>query len=110
MKALKNRRVVLGVTGGIAAYKALYLARLLIKNGAIVRVVTTPSARKFIGELSFEAISQNAVLTEKTESWASDNNHIGLAKWAELFIVAPASVNTINKIACGIADNLLLQT
>jgi phosphopantothenoylcysteine decarboxylase/phosphopantothenate--cysteine ligase len=110
VKPLENRRVVLGVTGSIAAYKALYLARLLIKSGAIVRVVMTPSAERFIGKLSFEAIAANAVLTEDSESWASDINHIGFAKWAELFIIAPASVNTVNKIAIGAADNLLLQT
>ncbi|MDR1451945.1 MAG: bifunctional phosphopantothenoylcysteine decarboxylase/phosphopantothenate--cysteine ligase CoaBC [Helicobacteraceae bacterium] len=110
MGLLKDRRILLGVTGGIAAYKALYLARLLIKNGAIVRVVMTSAARRFIGELSFEAISSHKVLTDNSESWANDLNHIGFAKWAELFIIAPASVNTINKIACGVADNLLLQT
>jgi phosphopantothenoylcysteine decarboxylase/phosphopantothenate--cysteine ligase len=109
LKPLENRRIVLGVTGSIAAYKSLYLARLLIKAGAIVRVIMSPSAEKFIGKISFEAISQNAVLTKKSESWTNDINHIGFAKWAELFIIAPASVNTINKIASGAADNLLLQ-
>jgi phosphopantothenoylcysteine decarboxylase/phosphopantothenate--cysteine ligase len=110
MKSLENRRVVLGITGSISAYKAAYLARLLIKAGARVRAVMTSSAERFIGTLTLEAITGATVLTQSNESWANDINHIGFAKWAELFIIAPASVNTINKIACGAADNPLLQT
>ncbi|MDR2034878.1 MAG: bifunctional phosphopantothenoylcysteine decarboxylase/phosphopantothenate--cysteine ligase CoaBC [Helicobacteraceae bacterium] len=110
MKILENRRVVLGVTGSISAYKAAYLARLLVKAGADARVVMTKAAQRFIGAVTFEAITGNEVLTDKNESWANDNNHIGLAKWAETLIIAPATANTINKIAIGAADNLLLQT
>ncbi|MDR1911827.1 MAG: bifunctional phosphopantothenoylcysteine decarboxylase/phosphopantothenate--cysteine ligase CoaBC [Helicobacteraceae bacterium] len=110
MKILENRRIVLGVTGSISAYKAAYLARLLVKAGANARVVMTNAAERFIGAITFEAITGNEVLTDKNESWANDNNHIGLAKWAETLIIAPATANTINKIAIGAADNLLLQT
>ncbi|MDR0747001.1 MAG: bifunctional phosphopantothenoylcysteine decarboxylase/phosphopantothenate--cysteine ligase CoaBC [Helicobacteraceae bacterium] len=110
MKPLENCRITLGITGSISAYKAAYLARLLIKAGAAVRTVMTSGAERFIGALTFEAITGAAVLTQKSESWTNDINHIGIAKWTELFIIAPASVNTINKIASGAADNPLLQT
>lgn len=107
---LSGRRVLLGVTGSISAYKAPEIARLLIKAGAEVRVVMTPAAQRFVGALTFEAITRAPVLTETTESWVGDCNHIGFAKWAEVFAIAPASANTINKLAHGAADNLLLQT
>jgi len=107
---LKNRKIAIGVTASIAIYKTLELIRLFIKSGAEVRVVMSEEAKKFVTPLTFEAISANVVLHSDTESWANDNNHIGLATWAELFIVAPASANTINKLSNGIADNLLLQT
>ena len=68
------------------------------------------SSKEFISPLTFEAISQNEVLIKESESWANDNNHIGLAKWADIFIIAPASANTVNKISAGIADNLLLES
>ena len=109
-KLLKDKRVIIGVSGSIAIYKTLELIRLFIKSGAKVRVVMSESSKEFIAPLTFEAISQNVVLTKESESWANDNNHIGLAKWADIFIVAPASANTINKIAAGIADNLLLES
>jgi len=70
----------------------------------------TEGAMKFIAPLTFEAISENVVLTNETESWANDNNHIDIGKWADLFVIAPATANTINKISNGIADNLLTQT
>ncbi len=107
---LKDKKVVIGVTGSIAIYKTLELIRLFIKSGAKVRVVMSESAKEFITPLTFEAISQNVVLLKESESWADDNNHIGISKWADLFVVAPASANTINKIALGIADNLLLES
>ena len=109
-KLLIGKRIVIGVTGSIAIYKTLELIRLFIKSGAKVRVVMSESSKEFISPLTFEAISQNKVLTKESESWANDNNHIGLAKWADIFIIAPASANTINKIAAGIADNLLLES
>lgn len=98
------------MTGSIAIYKTLELIRLYIKAGAHVRVIMTEGAMKFITPLTFEAISQNEVLTAKSESWANDNNHIDIGKWADLFVIAPATANTINKLSNGIADNLLTQT
>ncbi|GHS89286.1 peptidase ClpP [Campylobacterota bacterium] len=110
ISALKNRRILLGVTGSIAAYKSAFLARLLVQNGAEVRVILTKKAEKFIGAATFEAITNAEVLTESGESWTNGLNHISFAKWGELFIVAPATANTIAKLAAGIGDNLLLQT
>ena len=109
-KLLIGKRIVIGVTGSIAIYKTLELIRLFIKSGAKVRVVMSESSKEFISPLTFEAISQNEVLIKESESWANDNNHIGLAKWADIFIIAPASANTVNKISAGIADNLLLES
>ena len=109
-KILKDRRVLVGVTGSIAIYKSLELIRLLTKSGATVRIVMSENAKKFITPLTFETLSSNIVLHENSESWASDLNHIGLSKWAETFVIAPATANTINKLANGFADNLLLQT
>ena len=107
---LKDKKIAIGVTGSIAIYKTLELIRLFIKSGAKVRVVMSESSKEFITPLTFESISQNEVLTKESESWANDNNHIGLAKWADIFIIAPATANTVNKISAGIADNLLLES
>jgi len=107
---LKNKTVLLGVTGSISAYKACDLARLFIKAGASVHVVMTPSAERFVSALTFEALTRNAVLTESSESWASSLNHIDIGKACDVFVVAPATANTINKMSKGIADNILLQT
>ncbi len=112
---LKNRRIGLAVTASVSIYKALELARLYVKAGADVRVVMSEEAKKFISPIMFESLSSHIVLHEGTESWAGEveggvNNHIGLAKWAEVFVVAPASANTIAKLANAIADNLMLQT
>jgi phosphopantothenoylcysteine decarboxylase/phosphopantothenate--cysteine ligase len=99
-----------GVTGSIAIYKTLDLIRLYIKSGAEVKVILTSSAQRFVTALTFEALIQNEVLTEDTESWANENNHIDIGKWADLFVIAPATANTINKLSNGIADNLLTQS
>jgi len=107
---LKDKKILLGVTGSIAIYKALELIRLYKKSGADVRVILTAGAEKFITALTFEALSLNEVLTESSESWANGNNHIDIGKWADIFVIAPATVNTINKLSNGIADNLLTQT
>jgi phosphopantothenoylcysteine decarboxylase/phosphopantothenate--cysteine ligase len=102
--------ILIGVTGSIAIYKTLELIRLFVKNGDNVRVIMTNSAKKFINSLTFETLTRNRVLDETTESWSNDFNHIDIGKWADIFIIAPATANTINKINAGIADNLLLQT
>ena len=109
---LKDKNILLAVTGSIAIYKSLELIRLFIKAGAVVRVLMSESAKKFINPITFEAISQNRVLDESSESWdkSQNYNHIDITKWADILLIAPATANTINKISCGIADNLLLQT
>jgi len=107
---LNGKSVLLGVTGSISAYKACDLARLFIKAGAEVHVVMTKSAERFVSALTFEALTRNPVLTEKTESWSSYMNHIELGKKCDIFLVAPASANTLNKLSKGIADNILTQT
>ena len=107
---LKNKNVLLGVTGSIAVYKSLELTRLLVKAGANVRVIMSASAQKFVTPLSFETLTSNAVLDDSNESWSSDFNHIKMAAWADVFLIAPATANTIAKLANAIADNILLQT
>lgn len=109
---LKDKKILVAVTGSIAIYKALELIRLYIKAGADVKVVMTDSAKKFIAPITFEAISQNKVLDEDSENWAKGEfyNHIDTGKWADIFVLAPCSANTINKLSNGIADNLLTQT
>ena len=109
---LKNKKILVGVTGSIAIYKTLELIRLYIKAGAQVRVIMTEGAIKFINPITFEAISQNKVLTEDSENWdkSQDYNHIDIGKWSDIFVIAPASANTINALANGLGNNLLLQT
>ncbi|MDR1007357.1 MAG: bifunctional phosphopantothenoylcysteine decarboxylase/phosphopantothenate--cysteine ligase CoaBC [Campylobacteraceae bacterium] len=110
MRFLENKNILLGVTGSIAAYKALELIRLFTKAGANVRVILSEDAKRFVTPLSFEALSKNRVLHSSTESWENDNNHIFINKWADIFVIAPATANTINKLSAGIADNLLTST
>jgi len=107
---LRGKHILLGVTGSIAIYKALEVARLFIKSGAQVRVVMSAAAQRFVTPLTFEALTHNQVLTEDTESWSNDYNHIDIGKWADIYLIAPATANTINKLSKGIADNILLQT
>lgn len=107
---LSGRAVLLGVTGSISVYKACDLARLFIKAGANVHVVMTPSAERFVSALTFEALTRNPVLTERSESWSSELNHIDIGKKCDVFIIAPATANTLNKLSKGIADNILTQT
>ena len=106
---LTGKKILLGITGSIAAYKIPLLVRLLKKDGADVRVVMTPSAKDFVTPLTLSTLSGNPVLTygfdEKTGKWDS---HVELGLWADLFVVAPASANTMAKMAHGIADNYLL--
>ncbi len=106
--SLFNRHILLGVTGGIAAYKALELVRLLKKEGAQVRVVMTKAACEFIAPLSFQALSGHSVHIELLDVDAENAmGHIELARWADIFIIAPASANTLSKFSHGSADNLL---
>lgn len=107
---LQNKNILVGVTGSIAIYKTLELIRLYVKAGANVRVIMTSSAKRFITPLTFETLTSNKVLDETSESWADDNNHIAIGKWSDVFVIAPATANTINKLSNGIADNLLTQT
>lgn len=106
---LENRRIVVGVTGGIAAYKAAELVSRLKKAGAQVRVVMTENALKFIPALTLETLSGNRAYVDQF-SREFEIEHIALAKWAELFVVAPATANFIGKMACGIADDLMSTT
>lgn len=106
--ALSGKNILLGVTGGIAAYKAANLTRLLVKQGANVRIVMTEAAKKFITPLTLSTLSQNPILVDffnpENGEW---NSHVKLGIWADAMIVAPATANTIGKMANGIADNLL---
>lgn len=106
---LKGKRIVLGVTGGIAAYKACELASRLKKRGAELRVVMTKNAACFVQPLTLETLSGNQAYTDAFER-KYEIGHISLAKWADLFIVAPATANLMAKMACGIADDLLSTT
>lgn len=108
---LRGRRILLGITGSIAAYKAAVLCRLLKTAGAEVRVVMTPLAKQFITPLTMATLSKNPILVEffdpENGAW---NSHISLGEWAECYLIAPATANTMAKMASGIADNLLLTT
>lgn len=108
---LKGKHIVLGISGGIAAYKSAYLLRLLIKKGAEVQVVITPNGKEFITPATLAALSGKPVVSEffaaNTGEWHS---HVDLGLWADLMIVAPATASTIGKMANGIADNMLITT
>ena len=106
---LQGKKILLGVTGSIAAYKSLLLVRLLIKEGAMVRVVQTPAARDFVTPLSLATLSKNPVLSDlfAADTWA---NHVELGRWADLLVIAPLSCNTLAKMASGLCDNLLMAT
>jgi len=107
---LRGKRVVLGVCGGIAAYKAAELTRELIREGAEVRVVMTQNATRFVTPLTFQVLSGRRVLTDTFGDDGYDMNHIALADYAELMIIAPATANMVGKAASGIADDLLSTT
>jgi phosphopantothenoylcysteine decarboxylase/phosphopantothenate--cysteine ligase len=105
----QDKKILLAVTGSIAAYKAILLVRLLVKAGAEVKVVMTPAAREFVSPLTLATLSKNAVITElvSNESWS---NHVMLGRWADVMVVAPLSCNTLAKMANGLCDNMLLAT
>lgn len=107
MIRLQGKKVLLGITGGIAAYKCCELVRFLIKSGAEVKVVLTPSAKEFVTETTLRTLSKNPVYTEQFDVADWKPEHISLADSADVFVIAPATANTIGKIANGICDNLL---
>jgi len=106
---MQGKKILLGVTGSIAAYKALFLVRLLVKEGADVKVIMTPSAKDFVTPLSLATLSRHPVLSDLFEenTWA---NHVELGRWADLMLIAPLSCNTLGKMAQGLCDNLLMAT
>ena len=110
-RPLDGRRILLGITGSIAAYKAAVLCRLLKTAGADVRVVMTPLAKQFITPLTMATLSKNPILVEffdpENGAW---NSHVALGEWADCYLIAPATANTLAKMATGVADNLLLTT
>ncbi len=106
---LKGKKIMLGITGSIAAYKSVQLVRSLVKQGAEIKIVMTPAARDFVSPLVLETLSRNEVLSDMFagNTWS---NHVRLGRWADLMVIAPLSCNTMSKMAQGQCDNLLLST
>ncbi len=108
---LKGKHILVGVTGGIAAYKTPFLVREFVKRGADVKVVMTPTAKQFVTPLTLATVSKNPIVVDffdpENGQW---NSHISLGIWSDAYVIAPATANTLGKMACGIADNLLLTT
>ena len=108
---LQGKKIILGVTGSIAAYKAAHLIRLLVKEGMEVKVVMTPLAKEFITPLTLATLSKNPILVDFFNPENGDwNSHVDLGMWADAYLIAPATANTIGKMVNGVADNLLLTT
>ncbi|MBS3806714.1 MAG: bifunctional phosphopantothenoylcysteine decarboxylase/phosphopantothenate--cysteine ligase CoaBC [Bacteroidales bacterium] len=111
MSALQGKNILVGITGSIAAYKAAMLVRLLVREGAAIRVVMTSYAKEFITPLTMATLSKHPILVDffnpENGEW---NSHVDLGNWADLYIIAPATANTMGKMAHGIADNLLITT
>jgi len=114
---LKGKKILIGISGGIAAYKICYLVRFLVKQGADVRIIMTPNATKFVSPITLSALSKNEVIINmfpeisdmaKAEKIETGTWHVNLGIWADVFVIAPATANTIAKIVCGISDNFLL--
>ena len=107
IQMLKGKKILLGITGSIAAYKSIYLVRLLVKAGAEVKVIMTPSSKDFVSSLTLSTLSHHPVLIDlfDEQSWS---NHVMLGRWADMMIIAPLSCNTLAKMANGQCDNLLL--
>ena len=112
MSVLKGKNILLGISGGIAAYKTASLVRLFIKAGAHVQVIMTPASKDFITPLTLSTLSRNPVHSsfyqdENNDTW---NNHVELGLWADVMVIAPATANTLSKMANGACDNLLIAT
>ncbi|MGV4439307.1 bifunctional phosphopantothenoylcysteine decarboxylase/phosphopantothenate--cysteine ligase CoaBC [Ornithobacterium rhinotracheale] len=110
MSSLKDKKIIVGVTGGIAAYKIPSLVRLLIKKGAEVRVITTPAALSFVSKISLHVVSTQPVLSEFSDANGEWNNHVKLGLWADAMLIAPLTANTLAAMAHGNCNNLLLAT
>jgi len=106
---LQGKKILLAVTGSIAAYKAILLVRHLVKSGAEVKIILTPAAREFVSSLTLAALSKNKVSTDlfEEDAWV---NHVELGRWADLMVIAPLSCNTLAKMALGLCDNLVIAT
>jgi len=112
MSVLSGKRIILGVSGGIAAYKTANLVRLFIKAGAHVQVIMTPASLDFVTPLTLATLSKNPVFSEfyDDENGSKWNNHVDLGLWGDIMLIAPATANTLSKMANGTCDNLLLAT
>jgi len=106
---MRSKRILLGITGGIAAYKIPALVRLLIKNGYEVRCVMSPNSSDFVSPVVLSVLTNHEVLCDLISSKKTWNNHVELAEWSDLFVIAPLTANTLAKMASGICDNLLLS-
>lgn len=108
---LKGKKILIGITGSIAAYKIPFLIRLLVKEEAEVRILLSQAARDFVTPLTLSTLTGNPVITdffeEKTGEWSS---HVELGNWADLYLIGPVTANTLGKMANGLADNLLVAT
>ena len=106
-----KKNILLGITGGIAAYKAAYIIRLLVKEKHVVKVIVTPSAFDFVTPLTLSTLSNNPVnssfFDKKSGEWTS---HVDLGNWADIFLIAPATANTMSKLSYGMADNMVTTT
>jgi phosphopantothenoylcysteine decarboxylase/phosphopantothenate--cysteine ligase len=107
---LKGKKILLGITGSIAAYKAVFLLRLLIREGAEVKVILTPFADKFVTKGTLAALSTHPVLSDFFKEDGQWNSHVELGNWADVFLIAPITATTMAKMAIGMADNLLIAT
>lgn len=103
----KGSNIIVGICGGISSYKTAYLVSLLVADGFDVKIIMTEAAQRFITPLTLEALSHNSVYTDMFGARSDATEHIALAQWTDLCVIAPLSANTLSKIACGICDNLL---